>query len=566
MDLRPESPPPPIRRKKQDTQASAAAGKPAVELPGKFKPTSAPNPPPGSSPSVVNGQNGAAKVSVTKIDLSQPGPNLRRVECFAYDSGQHPKTENAVIKEDEIQPWLTKPVPKSFNGKAPIAGLQLLCCRQQVSMLNPFSEETFKSINETLGLPQNYSYLTACNAGACGKFMVENGVPVFIYHRSNNNGTVSAILRWNSTTNFTLGYLLLGPRISMQKVAADLVSQFPSFAHPLFVPTYLGECTAADLMRELHQIHSMLARAERRTRFGDWELQDTASEMAAPDDGNEEYGDEKASMTKMAMTTVTKMPVATATSMKPMDESGDSDSEDEEAVVVDRKNESRYWTTMRKAMDSCGQNYHVLSRILGTLSCRFAFMDVAVECSIAGVEATRREMEKMHEYCGSSARLRQLNVIMNSDCLGHRIDLLLSNLKHIKKFGAIGQRMQVQRDVLFNLIAQDENTLNMSIAADSKQLAEASKRDSSAMKILAILTTVFLPATFVATLFAMPLFNWGAGNMSGVMSDRLWIYWTIAIPLSLAVMGIAGTYALVQGRRNRLAADKARKKAGFKEA
>ena len=51
---------------------------------------------------------------------------------------------------------------------------------------------------------------------------------------------------------------------------------------------------------------------------------------------------------------------------------------------------------------------------------------------------------------------------------------------------------------LFNLIAQEDNTLNRGIAEDSKQLAEASKRDSSAMKIIAFLTTVFLPGTFVA--------------------------------------------------------------------
>jgi hypothetical protein len=36
------------------------------------------------------------------------------------------------------------------------------------------------------------------------------------------------------------------------------------------------------------------------------------------------------------------------------------------------------------------------------------------------------------------------------------------------------------------------------MARDSKELAEASKRDSSAMKIIAVLTTLFLPGTFIA--------------------------------------------------------------------
>jgi hypothetical protein len=72
---------------------------------------------------------------------------------------------------------------------------------------------------------------------------------------------------------------------------------------------------------------------------------------------------------------------------------------------------------------------------------------------------------------------------------------------------------------LFNLIAQQDNAtnieiardsrklaaaskrdseLNIEIARDSKELAAASKRDSAAMKIIAVLTTVFLPGTFIS--------------------------------------------------------------------
>jgi hypothetical protein len=48
------------------------------------------------------------------------------------------------------------------------------------------------------------------------------------------------------------------------------------------------------------------------------------------------------------------------------------------------------------------------------------------------------------------------------------------------------------------MIAQRSNILNYSIAADSREIAEAGKRDSSAMKAIAILTMAFLPGTFVA--------------------------------------------------------------------
>jgi uncharacterized membrane protein len=45
----------------------------------------------------------------------------------------------------------------------------------------------------------------------------------------------------------------------------------------------------------------------------------------------------------------------------------------------------------------------------------------------------------------------------------------------------------------------------MGIARDSRALSAAAKRDSSAMKIIAILTTLFLPGTFVAVCQVFPL-------------------------------------------------------------
>ena len=45
---------------------------------------------------------------------------------------------------------------------------------------------------------------------------------------------------------------------------------------------------------------------------------------------------------------------------------------------------------------------------------------------------------------------------------------------------------------------QKDSTLSQSVALDSKKLAEASTRDSSSMKAVAVLTMVFLPSTAVA--------------------------------------------------------------------
>lgn len=47
-------------------------------------------------------------------------------------------------------------------------------------------------------------------------------------------------------------------------------------------------------------------------------------------------------------------------------------------------------------------------------------------------------------------------------------------------------------------MSQQDNNMNHEIAVDSKEIAAASRRDSSAMKIIAVLTTIFLPGTFIA--------------------------------------------------------------------
>lgn len=56
------------------------------------------------------------------------------------------------------------------------------------------------------------------------------------------------------------------------------------------------------------------------------------------------------------------------------------------------------------------------------------------------------------------------------------------------------------------------------------------------MKSLAVVTMVFLPGTFVATLFSMPLFDWhGSENLS---ASGLGVYWATAIPLTVVTISI----------------------------
>jgi len=90
--------------------------------------------------------------------------------------------------------------------------------------------------------------------------------------------------------------------------------------------------------------------------------------------------------------------------------------------------------------------------------------------------------------------------------------------------------IQVQIQILYNLLAQQDNKVNIEIAA-------ATKRDSIAMKAIAIVTMVFLPGAYIATLFSMSMFNWEATD-GPVLSHYFWVYWAVTVPVTILVLSI----------------------------
>jgi hypothetical protein len=80
---------------------------------------------------------------------------------------------------------------------------------------------------------------------------------------------------------------------------------------------------------------------------------------------------------------------------------------------------------------------------------------------------------------------------------------------------------------------QADTEINIGLSKDSKELAAASKRDSSAMKIIAFLTTLFLPGTFVAVSLARKTNN--------VVSDSFADY-LLTVILRDAAVRLAGPF------------------------
>ncbi|KAF2667557.1 hypothetical protein BT63DRAFT_480505 [Microthyrium microscopicum] len=97
---------------------------------------------------------------------------------------------------------------------------------------------------------------------------------------------------------------------------------------------------------------------------------------------------------------------------------------------------------------------------------------------------------------------------------------------------SLQQRTKTQLSVLFNLIAKEDANANIELAKDSKTLAISSKHDSSSMKTVAVMTMAFLPGTFFAALFALPLLQW---TEPGVIRRNFWIYWAFTLPFTALI-------------------------------
>ena len=66
-----------------------------------------------------------------------------------------------------------------------------------------------------------------------------------------------------------------------------------------------------------------------------------------------------------------------------------------------------------------------------------------------------------------------------------------------------------------------------------KTIAEAALKDSSAMKSIAVLTMVFLPATAVAGVLDTPFFDWNGGKLE---TRGFGLFWAVTVPLTIVVL------------------------------
>ncbi|KAJ3567048.1 hypothetical protein NPX13_g6906 [Xylaria arbuscula] len=109
------------------------------------------------------------------------------------------------------------------------------------------------------------------------------------------------------------------------------------------------------------------------------------------------------------------------------------------------------------------------------------------------------------------------------------------------------KRINAQAQTVYCLIASQDQVSNMSIAGASRDIALMTARDGATMRVIAAVTILFLPATFVATLFSTSFFNFQ--DTSGPrVSGWVWIYVLVTVILTVAVQSV---WAIISKRKAR---------------
>jgi hypothetical protein len=124
-------------------------------------------------------------------------------------------------------------------------------------------------------------------------------------------------------------------------------------------------------------------------------------------------------------------------------------------------------------------------------------------------------------------------------------------------------RLTIQK--IYSLIGQKDNRLNIlaanssyQIASDSRRIAILTRRDSTDMRIIAAVTLLFLPGTFIATVFSTGMFEWGSdgaapdgneGGHSKIVSRYIWVYFMLTGALTFLVLVAWVLFSYVQNRK-----------------
>lgn len=113
----------------------------------------------------------------------------------------------------------------------------------------------------------------------------------------------------------------------------------------------------------------------------------------------------------------------------------------------------------------------------------------------------------------------------------------------------VHDRLQFFHEVIQGLrlrsISNKERLLNeiqLSFNVVAQNINRAVQSDSSAMKTIALFTVALFPMPFLSSVFSMTVFYYNDDSGKWSVSKKFWIYWAIAIPITLVVAVLLYSY------------------------
>ncbi|KAI1335996.1 hypothetical protein F5Y15DRAFT_427552 [Xylariaceae sp. FL0016] len=138
------------------------------------------------------------------------------------------------------------------------------------------------------------------------------------------------------------------------------------------------------------------------------------------------------------------------------------------------------------------------------------------------------------------AALRDQSTIDGStNSIQHDFEDTFENLeKEVKLIGVYTklylERSKIGVDECFAMTNQRDSELNI-------QIAQASHQDNRSLRIIQVLTVIFLPGSLISSIFGMGFFSTSLldnGTAVFTVSRHIWVYFVLSVPLTAVIMAV----------------------------
>ncbi|KAH6613722.1 hypothetical protein B0J18DRAFT_470055 [Chaetomium sp. MPI-SDFR-AT-0129] len=121
----------------------------------------------------------------------------------------------------------------------------------------------------------------------------------------------------------------------------------------------------------------------------------------------------------------------------------------------------------------------------------------------------------------------------------------------LQQFESLNQYTGIQTSKAFQLVAQTSTEQMMKWTVEMREIAIKTKQETLSMHVITIFTLIFLPGTFIATMFSSGVLRWDEDGTLGsdwvVRNDGLRLFVSICVPLTIVTISIwAAMYSLAR--------------------